>query len=49
MNIERWQISTMLLAPAMAFFGMWWLRDRRQNRWVRQAVARRRRHAERWS
>ena len=50
MNIDRWHLSGVLLAaPAIAFFGMWWWRDRRQNRWVREAVARRERHAQLWS
>jgi hypothetical protein len=50
MNIDRWHVSAVLVAaPAIALFGMWWLRDRRQNRWVRAAVARRKRHAQRWS
>ena len=50
MNIERLQVSAVLVAaPALAFFGMWWWRNRRENRWVREAVARRTRHAERWS
>jgi hypothetical protein len=50
MNIDRRPVSAVLVAaPAIAFFGMWWWRDRIQNRWVREAVARRKRHAQRWS
>jgi len=50
MNIDRWHVSSVLVAaPAIAFFGMWWWRDHGQNRWVREAVARRKRHAQRWS
>jgi hypothetical protein len=50
MNIDRWPLGAAILAaPAIAFFGMWWWRDRRQDRWVREAVARRKHHARRWS
>jgi hypothetical protein len=50
MNIDRRPVSAVLVAaPAIAFFGMWWWRDRSHNRWVREAVARRKRHAQRWS
>jgi hypothetical protein len=50
MDMDRWHVSALLVAaPAIAFFGMWWWRARRQDRWVREAVARRKRHAQRWS
>jgi len=50
MNIDRWHVSAVVMAaPAVAILGMWWWRERRQNRWVREAVTRRRRHAQRWS
>jgi len=50
MNIDRWHVSALLVAaPAIGFFGVWWWRERRQSRWVREAIARRKRHAQRWS
>ena len=50
MNFDRWPVNAVLVAaPAIAFFGMWWWRARQQDRWVRAAVARRKRHAQRWS
>lgn len=50
MSAERWTVSALFLtAPAATLFAMLWWRNRRENRWVRAAVARRKRHAERWS